>query len=96
MSSNGAAVGDVATEGGEAGPVQQVELYVRAGHDGECLGGCPVCQRFFMILLNKADYNRNLALVVTTVRRLIALKWCFFIDFVLKLCFGFFCFFSFS
>ena len=71
MSSNGAAVGGVATEGGEAGPVQQVELYVRAGHDGECLGGCPVCQRFFMILLNKADYNRNLALVVTTVRSLI-------------------------
>lgn len=64
-SSNGSseAGGSVAGEG----PQESVELFVRAGHDGECLGGCPVCQRFFMILLNKADYNRNLSLVVTTV-----------------------------
>jgi len=65
MSSNGSA--DGSTMAAEAEPKENIELFVRAGHDGECLGGCPVCQRFFMTLLNKADYNRNISLVVTTV-----------------------------
>ena len=46
---------------------QEVELFVKAGRDGEAVGGCPVCQRFFMILLTKAEHNRHLSLVVTTV-----------------------------
>jgi len=44
-----------------------MELFVKAGKDGEALGGCPVCHRFFMILLTKAEHNRDLSLVVTTV-----------------------------
>ena len=47
--------------------VKEVELFVKAGKNGEALGGCPVCQRFFMILLTKAEHNRDLSLVVTTV-----------------------------
>ncbi|ESO11341.1 hypothetical protein HELRODRAFT_116835 [Helobdella robusta] len=46
---------------------KQVELFVKAGKDGESYGGCPICQRFFMILLTKADYNKDLSLIVTTV-----------------------------
>jgi len=66
-SSNGSTDGGGSMTMAEEGPKENVELFVGAGHDGECLGGCPVCQRFFMILLNKADYNRNISLVVTTV-----------------------------
>lgn len=47
--------------------MREVELYVKAGKDGECIGGCPVCQRFFMVLLTKAEFNRDMSLVVTTV-----------------------------
>jgi len=53
MSTNGT----VSDAEGATGPPESVELYVRAGNDGECLGGCPVCQRFFMILLNKVGYR---------------------------------------
>jgi len=49
------------------GGVKEVELFVKAGKNGEALGGCPVCHRFFMILLTKAEHNRDLSLVVTTV-----------------------------
>lgn len=45
----------------------QVELFVRAGKDGESYGGCPICHRFFMLLLIKAEFNKQLQLVVTTV-----------------------------
>lgn len=45
----------------------EVELFVRAGKDGETLGGCPVCHRFFMILLTKAEYHPEMSLIVTTV-----------------------------
>lgn len=45
----------------------QVELFVKAGKNGESYGGCPLCQRFFMILLTKAEYNKDMTLVVTTV-----------------------------
>ena len=41
----------------EAGQNSQVELFVKAGRDGESYGGCPICQRFFMLLLIKVgDY----------------------------------------
>jgi len=47
--------------------IKEVELFVKAGKNGEALGGCPVCQRFFMVLLIKAEHNRDMSLVVTTV-----------------------------
>jgi len=47
--------------------VKDVELFVRAGKNGESVGGCPVCQRFFMVLLIKAEHNQDMSLVVTTV-----------------------------
>lgn len=50
-----------------AGPGRQVELFVKAGKNGESYGACPVCQRFFMILLTKADYDPSMSLIVTTV-----------------------------
>lgn len=62
-----------ATSGGGGGvngaddDLKQVELFVRAGKNGESYGGCPICHRFFMVLLTKAEYNRDLQLVVTTV-----------------------------
>ena len=56
-----------ASGGGGGTGVREVELFVKAGRNGEALGGCPVCQRFFMILLTKAEHNRDLSLVVTTV-----------------------------
>ncbi|XP_060073780.1 chloride intracellular channel protein 2-like isoform X1 [Ylistrum balloti] len=34
-------------------PTNHVELYIRAGKDGECLGACLNCQRFYMILDRK-------------------------------------------
>lgn len=46
---------------------REIELYVRAGKNGESVGGCPVCQRFFMVLLTKAEFNRDMSLIVTTV-----------------------------
>jgi chloride intracellular channel protein 2 len=52
---------------GEGADTKEIELYVRAGKNGEALGGCPVCQRFFMVLLTKAEFNRDMSLVVTTV-----------------------------
>lgn len=54
-----------ATNGG--GGTVEVELFVKAGKNGESLGGCPVCQRFFMILLSKAEYHPEMSLIVTTV-----------------------------
>lgn len=66
--------GDHQPGGGAGGLEQQtsrgsveVELFVRAGKDGETLGGCPVCHRFFMILLTKAEYHPEMSLIVTTV-----------------------------
>jgi len=50
-----------------ANNIKEVELFVKAGKNGEALGGCPVCQRFFMVLLIKAEHNSDLSLVVTTV-----------------------------
>ena len=47
--------------------VKEVELFVKAGKNGEALGGCSVCHRFFMVLLIKAEHNRDMSLVVTTV-----------------------------
>ena len=47
--------------------IKEVELFVKAGKNGESVGGCPVCQRFFMVLLIKAEHNRDMSLVVTTV-----------------------------
>eukprot|EP00062_Callorhinchus_milii_P000874 gi/632935408/ref/XP_007890010.1/ PREDICTED: chloride intracellular channel protein 2-like [Callorhinchus milii] len=39
-----------------------IELFIKAGHDGENIGNCPFCQRFFMVLwLKGARFN------VTTV-----------------------------
>ncbi|KAJ8319838.1 hypothetical protein KUTeg_001425 [Tegillarca granosa] len=35
-------------------PSSHVELYVKAGKDGESYGACPFCQRFYMILDHKA------------------------------------------
>jgi hypothetical protein len=52
--------------GADRGSIE-VELFVRAGKDGETLGGCPVCHRFFMLLLTKAEYHPEMSLVVTTV-----------------------------
>ena len=47
-------------------PSNHLELFVRAGKDGESFGGCPVCQRIFMVLLAKAD-GGALTFTVTTV-----------------------------
>jgi len=47
--------------------IKEVELFVRAGKNGEALGGCPVSHRFFMVLLIKAEHNPDMSLVVTTV-----------------------------
>ena len=47
-------------------PSNHLELFVRAGKDGESYGGCPLCQRFFMILLKKANAG-ELTFTVTTV-----------------------------
>lgn len=47
-------------------PSNHLELYVRAGKDGESYGGCPLCQRMFMILLMKANAG-ELQFTVTTV-----------------------------
>jgi hypothetical protein len=61
---------DSGSDDGRAVPAagtKEIELYVRAGKNGESLGGCPVCQRFFMVLLTKAEFNRDMSLVVTTV-----------------------------
>jgi len=43
-----------------------LELFVRAGKDGESLGGCPLCQRMFILLLIKAKAGQ-LTFTVTTV-----------------------------
>jgi len=47
--------------------VREVELFVKAGKNGESLGGCPVCHRFIMVLLIKAEHNADMTLTVTTV-----------------------------
>ncbi|KAK2189836.1 hypothetical protein NP493_96g13059 [Ridgeia piscesae] len=36
-------------------PSNHLELFVKAGKDGENYGGCPQCQRQFMVLLMKAN-----------------------------------------
>ncbi|XP_041378459.1 chloride intracellular channel protein 2-like [Gigantopelta aegis] len=38
-------------------PSDSVELYVKAGWDGQSYGACPFCQRFYMILDLKAKYG---------------------------------------
>ena len=47
-------------------PSDHVELFIKAGRDGESIGGCPLCQRIFMILLVKAS-GGELSCRVTTV-----------------------------
>ena len=47
-------------------PPDHIELFVRAGKDGESCGGCPLCQRLFMVLLKKAN-AAQLTFTVTTV-----------------------------
>ena len=47
-------------------PPNHLELFVRAGKDGESYGACPFCQRMFMILLLKANAG-ELTFTVTTV-----------------------------
>ena len=47
-------------------PSNHLELFVKAGKDGESYGGCPLCQRMFMILLMKAN-AAELTFTVTTV-----------------------------
>ena len=47
-------------------PSNHLELFVRAGKDGETYGGCPLCQRLFMILLMKANAE-ELTFTVTTI-----------------------------
>ena len=49
-----------------ATPSNHLELFVKAGKDGESYGGCPLCQRMFMILLLKANAG-ELTFTVTTV-----------------------------
>ena len=51
---------------GGSTPSNHLELFVKAGKDGECYGGCPLCQRMFMILLMKANAG-ELTFTVTTV-----------------------------
>lgn len=43
-----------------------IELFVKASVDGTSIGGCPVCQRIFMILLVKRDAG-NVTFTLTTV-----------------------------
>ena len=50
----------------ENSPSNHLELFVKAGKDGESYGGCPQCQRQFMILLMKANAG-ELTFTVTTV-----------------------------
>ena len=47
-------------------PSSHLELFVKAGKDGESYGACPLCQRMFMILLLKANQG-ELTFTVTTV-----------------------------
>ena len=47
-------------------PSNHVDLYVKAGKDGESYGACPFCQRFYMILDLKANAG-ELTYDVTTV-----------------------------
>lgn len=47
-------------------PSNHLELFVKAGKDGESYGACPFCQRMFMILLLKANAG-ELTFTVTTV-----------------------------
>jgi chloride intracellular channel protein 2 len=51
---------------GDSVPSNHVELFVKAGKDGESLGGCPFCQRMFMILMIRANAG-ELTFTVTTV-----------------------------
>lgn len=44
-----------------------MQLYVKAGSDGESYGACPTCQRIFMILLVKARGGAELNFVVNAV-----------------------------
>ncbi len=50
----------------ESAPSNHLVLFVRAGKDGESYGGCPLCQRMFMILLMKAKAG-ELTFTVKTV-----------------------------
>ncbi|KAG7163752.1 chloride intracellular channel exl-1-like [Homarus americanus] len=43
--------------GAAAGDKEEVTVYVKAGVDGERMGACPFCQRVFMVLLIKSQYN---------------------------------------
>lgn len=52
--------------GAGEGAANHVELYIKAGRDGESIGGCPLCQRVFMVLLVKAG-GGELSCRVTTV-----------------------------
>ncbi|ELU12613.1 hypothetical protein CAPTEDRAFT_90320 [Capitella teleta] len=54
------------TDGGDKAPSNHLELFVKAGKDGESYGGCPLCQRMFMLLLMKAN-SGQLTFTVTTV-----------------------------
>ena len=47
-------------------PSNHLELFVRAGQDGQSYGGCPFCQRMFMVLLLKANHS-ELTFTVTTI-----------------------------
>lgn len=50
----------------EESSANHVELFVKAGVDGVSLGGCPLCQRIFMILLVKRQIGQ-LTFTLTTV-----------------------------
>lgn len=39
-----------------------IELFIKAGHDGENMGNCPFCQRLFMVL-----WLKGVKFTVTTV-----------------------------
>ncbi|XP_013397897.1 LOW QUALITY PROTEIN: chloride intracellular channel protein 4-like [Lingula anatina] len=56
--------GDMNTE--MSVPSNHLELFVKAGRDGESYGACPFCHRMFMILLLKANAG-ELTFTVTTV-----------------------------
>lgn len=60
--------GSTAIESGDSNnvPPDHIELFIRAGKDGESCGGCPLCQRLFMILMKKAN-AKELTFTVTTV-----------------------------
>lgn len=47
-------------------PSNHIDLYVRAGSDGSCYGGCAVCQQIFMVLLLKSQ-TKELQFTVTTI-----------------------------